>query len=300
MEDEHLRVACFARLQVLQAKFGPDIPYLGGLRDGFPFPTGRVPFLAPAKGIFRAQAQRGKAALSINTSTKSPYADREIPDGFLYAYRAGSADHADNRALRAAFVSQAPIVYFRATKPGWYCPVYPCYITADDPGAGFVVVTPGKMVGDVDELEPEPLQDTLERTYAVRTQRIRLHQAIFRRHVLDAYSGRCTVCRLREMPLLDAAHIIGDVEERGDPVVANGLSLCSIHHRAFDQDLVGISPNYVVHVSRRLLDDEDGPMLELLKGFHEAPIIVPARQAWKPDPVRLAERFERFASASLS
>jgi hypothetical protein len=49
------------------------------------------------------------------------------------------------------------------------------------------------------------------------------------------------------------------------PTVSNGLSLCVIHHRAFDQKLVGVSPEYVVHVSRRLLEDEDGPMLDLLK-----------------------------------
>ena len=33
------------------------------------------------------------------------------------------------------------------------------------------------------------------------------------------------------------------------------LSLCSIPHRAYDQDLVGISPGYDVHVAARLLDD---------------------------------------------
>jgi putative restriction endonuclease len=298
MEDEHLRSACFARLQILEARFGTDIPYRGGLNEGFPFVGERVPFLSPQKGIFRARVQQGAAALSINTSAKSPYADREIPDGFLYAYRAGAIDQPDNRALRAAFATRTPIVYFRATKPGWYCAVYPCYVTSDDPGAGFVVVTPGKMVGEVDSIEPEPLEDVLERTYKVREQRVRLHQAVFRRHVLDAYAGRCTICRLREMPLLDAAHITGDLEEKGDPVIANGLSLCSIHHRAFDQDLVGVSPEYEVHVSSRLLEDEDGPMLELLKGFHRQPIALPARHGWHPDRDRLAERFDRFATAS--
>lgn len=38
------------------------------------------------------------------------------------------------------------------------------------------------------------------------------------------------ICRLREVRLLDAAHIVGDVEEARDPVISNGLSLCSIHH----------------------------------------------------------------------
>jgi putative restriction endonuclease len=127
---------------------------------------------------------------------------------------------------------------------------------------------------------------------------VRLHQARFRGRVLIAYSSRCTICRLKETRLLDAAHIAGDLEIHGQPIVPNGLSLCSIHHRAFDENLVGISPDYGVHVSPRLLEDQDGPMLELLKGFHSSTIELPSRRAWRPDQERLAERFERFRAAS--
>ncbi len=298
MEDEHLRSACFASLDVLCAQFGEDVPYKSGLDAGFPFAGRRVPFLSPQKGIFRAAAQSGPAALSINTSAKSPYDDEELPQGFFYAYRAGSPDQPDNRALRAAFASQAPLVYFVATRAGWYRPLYPVYVVEDDPLARRVLVTPGRMVGPLDEPEPVLVEDALERRYAVREARVRLHQARFRGHVLVAYSSLCAICRLKEARLLDAAHIVGDLEQKGEPVVANGMSLCSIHHRAFDQDLVGVSPDYQVHVARRLREDEDGPMLELLKGFHGQPIIVPSRRSWKPDKARLAERFERFEVAS--
>jgi putative restriction endonuclease len=154
------------------------------------------------------------------------------------------------------------------------------------------------MIGPLDEPQPVLAADVLERKYAVRETRVRLHQARFRGHVLVAYSSLCAICRLKESRLLDAAHIAGDLEVKGDPVIANGLCLCSIHHRAFDQDLVGVSPDYEVHVSKRLLDDEDGPMLEVLKGFHQKAIVVPSRSAWKPDRVRLAERFERFAAVA--
>jgi putative restriction endonuclease len=126
---------------------------------------------------------------------------------------------------------------------------------------------------------------------------VRLHQWRFRGLVLPAYDYRCTICALKEERLLDAAHIIGDIERRGEPVVPNGVSLCSIHHRAFDQDLIGISPDYDVHVSRQLLDDTDGPMLEVLKGFHRQHIRLPARRSQRPDQERLALRFERFKSA---
>jgi putative restriction endonuclease len=190
------------------------------------------------------------------------------------------------------------LIYFIATQPGWYKPLYPAYLIADDPVTRRVLVSPGRMVGPVDERNPMQLEDSLERQYAVRETRVRLHQARFRGRVLVAYSNRCTICRLREARLLDAAHIVGDLEARGEPAVSNGLSLCSIHHRAFDQDVVGVSPNYTVHVAPRLLDDEDGPMLELLKAFHEKTIEVPSRRTWKPNRERLAERFDRFRAAS--
>src|SRR5439155_14535933 len=128
----------------------------------------------------------------------------------------------------------------------------------------------------------------------VRQVRTRLHQARFRGLVLPAYSDMCAICRLRELRLLDAAHIIGDAETTGAASVTNGLSLCSIHHRAFDQNLVGVSPDYEVRVSSRLLEDDDGPMLDLLKGFHGATIAVPTRRTWRPDRELLALRFEQF------
>jgi putative restriction endonuclease len=296
--DDALRASCFASLDVLCATHGEDVPYMGGLDAGFAFRGRRIPFLSPQKGIYRAAAQEGPEALSINTSVASPYDDEETSDGFFYAYRDGSIDQPDNRALRAAYAHAVPLIYFIATQPGRYKPLYPAYVIADDPLTRRVLVSPGRMVGPVDERNPAPLEDPLDRQYAVRETRVRLHQARFRGRVLLAYSNRCTICHLKEARLLDAAHIVSDLEAKGEPVVSNGLSLCSIHHRAFDQDLVGVSPNYTVHVARRLLVDEDGPMLELLKAFHEKTIEVPSRRTWKPDRERLAERFERFAAAS--
>jgi putative restriction endonuclease len=230
MSDEMLRAACFASLDVLCAQFGDDVPYRGGLDRGFPHGGRRIPFLSPQKGIFRAAAQTGPAALSINTSSKSPYGDAEVEDGYLYAYRSGAVDQPDNRALRYAYTEQIPIVYFVATRPGWYRPLYPSYILDDDPTQQRVLVSPGRMIGPLDEPEPTPLENQIERRYAVRESRVRLHQAVFRGRVLRAYSSTCTICRLKEVRLLDAAHIAGDLEANGEPIVPNGLSLCSIHH----------------------------------------------------------------------
>jgi putative restriction endonuclease len=298
MRDDDVRAACFAALDVLRAQFGDELRYAGALDRGFAFRGARIPFLSPQKGIFRARVQSGPAALSVNTSSKSPYDDEVTDDGFLYAYRDGAIDQPDNRALRAAHQLAVPLVYFVATRPGHYRANYPCFVEADLPAERRVLITPGKMVGPLDEREPVPLVDTIERRYAVRQTRIRLHQARFRGVVLPAYRERCTVCRLKELRLLDAAHIVADANPLGTPAVSNGLSLCSIHHRAFDEDLVGISPDYVVHVSKRLLDDEDGPMLEVLKGFQGQTIELPPRKAWQPDRDLLASRFDSFSAAS--
>jgi len=298
VSDEDVRSSCLHALAVLCAQFGEDIPYKGGLDRGFAFRGRRVPFLNYQKGIYRAAVQRGRAALSINTSYDSPYDDAQTDVGFLYAYRAGALDQADNRALRAAFDEQVPLVYFIGTRPGWYRPVFPTYVLADDPARRLVTIAVGRMAGPIDDQEATIADDPIERRYEVRQTRVRLHQARFRGRVLPAYRSQCAICQLKEIRLLDAAHILGDSDDHGDAVVSNGLSLCSIHHRAFDHDLVGVSPDLKVRVAQRLLEDEDGPMLDLLKRFDREPIVVPARRAWQPDRERLAIRFDRFLTAS--
>jgi hypothetical protein len=69
------------------------------------------------------------------------------------------------------------------------------------------------------------------------------------------------------------------------------------HHAAFDAHLIGIDPDFRIHVSDRLLDLHDGPFLELgLKGIAGTQIEMPRRAEDRPDRDRLALRFELFKS----
>lgn len=123
----------------------------------------------------------------------------------------------------------------------------------------------------------------------------RLHQSSFREAVITAYKGRCALSGLPEPLLLDAAHIVSDKDERlGQPVVPNGIPLSKIHHAAFDAHLIGIDPDYRLHVAERLLGQKDGPMLEALKLLSGGTIHLPGRVKDRPDRDRLAMRFERF------
>jgi hypothetical protein len=80
-------------------------------------------------------------------------------------------------------------------------------------------------------------------------------------------------------------------------VLVNGIPLSKIHHAAFDAHLIGIDPDYRLHVSDRLLRQNDGPMLEALKRLNGGTICFPDRERDRPDRERLAQRFERFKAA---
>jgi putative restriction endonuclease len=298
VRDDDVRSSCFAALDVLQAQYGPELPY-PALVAGFNFRGTKIPFLNRAYGIYRAAAQRGPAALSINSAfAQKRYQDEGTEDGVLYRYQDGPIDNHFNMWLRNAHILRVPIVYFIGTRPNWYRPEYPAFVEADYPEQRSVLISFGRMIGPYDEREPVHIDDSIERRYVVRLVKQRIHQAQFRGAVVPAYRERCAICSLRQIRLLDAAHIVPDADEHGKPLISNGLSLCSIHHRAFDEDLVGISPDREVRVSPRLLDDEDGPMLDLLKTFDGAALNVPAPAAWRPDRERLALRFERFLERS--
>jgi putative restriction endonuclease len=136
------------------------------------------------------------------------------------------------------------------------------------------------------------------RRYVERMTKARLHQRVFREQVLLAYTDSCTICRLRHPELLDAAHIIGDAEDDGDPVVPNGLAMCKIHHAAFDRHLLGVSPDHKVSINRGLLEEIDGPMLKHgLQEMHGVTIHLPTKRTERPDRERLSRRFERFQAS---
>ena len=81
--------------------------------------------------------------------------------------------------------------------------------------------------------------------------------------------------------------------EAGDPLVSNGLSLCSIHHRALDR-IWSEAPRTTASGWLSNCSRMKTGLLELLKGAHGAAIHVPERKAWRPDRELLARRFDRF------
>jgi putative restriction endonuclease len=88
-------------------------------------------------------------------------------------------------------------------------------------------------------------------------------------------------------------------EQFGQPIVSNGLPLTKIRHAAFDAHLIGVDPDYRIHVSDRLLEIRDGPFLELgLKRIAGQVIELPKRFEDRLNRDRLALRFELFKKAA--
>lgn len=314
MTDQHdlgLRRAALERVRELQARYTDLIP-VSVLREGFEFNGRRVSYGSFYAGIYRSAAQEGPAALClVTTSPKdgrpAPYEDEfdEVNESFTYRFRdpqkdtraARRAADADNRALLEAHRLQAPLIYFRGIAPGQYAVVAPAVITFVDEVARLVRLQAALPIMDTGEGGIRSDEDT--RRYATREAVHRLHQHRFRAAVLRAYSSRCAVCSLREASLLEASHIIDDRDPRGHATVVNGISLCAIHHLAYDRNLMGIDPEGVVHIAGRLLREIDGPMLKSgLQEFHGARILAPRRVDERPDPRRLEVRFGRFEQAA--
>lgn len=296
--DHALRIAALEKARVLSNTFNDIVP-LHALREGFNFQGRRVSFGSFQKGIHRSKEQTGPAALTLTTSAKSPYDD--VLDlearSIIYHYRSGPVDQADNRALRAAFELQSPLIYFLGIDPGQCQIVWPVFVTDDDPGSRIVLLEVGLPVRDTagDGLQTPP--DT--RRYKLTQVARRYHQAQFRREVMRAYHSRCAVCSLREPELIEASHIVRDTEPEGIAAVVNGIALCAIHHLAYDRNLLGIDPAGLVHIGARLLKEKDGPMLgQGIQGFHGAAIMRPRRPDDQPDPNRLAVRFGEFEHAA--
>jgi putative restriction endonuclease len=234
------------------------------------------------------------ATLSIVSSPTGPYDDRHVEGGlFHYDYRAGSTE-GDNAKLRRAFELGLPVILLQKIDNGIYVPVLPTYVVKDD-------ITNRQFILALDEslrfLASRVAPSAAEKRYAERVVQARLHQPVFRGKVIRAYRATCAICSLRHPDLLDAAHIIGDGESGGEPIVTNGLSLCKIHHAAYDRNLLGISPEFTVHIDQDLLNEVDGPMLRHgLQEMHGRSLILPIRRNELPDRDRLSIRFDRFRS----
>lgn len=287
-----------ALIDALADKFAQDAVLTSEQLGSFDFGFGPERIKANQKGIWNPKDYA--ATLTIVSDPAGQYDDGDHGDSlYRYSYERQPAGRdprgGSNVKLRAAMELQLPIIMLRKIGPGQYVPIMPVYVVADEPENQRFILALDESLRFIKD--PTHLTQD-ERRYADRVVKQRMHQPEFRAKVLRAYETKCTVCELKRAPLLDAAHITADSDELGLPVVSNGLSLCKIHHAAYDENILGISPDYVVHINKAVLLEVDGPMLKHgLQEMNARKIWLPKRASEQPDRDRLATKFEKFQNA---
>lgn len=136
-----------------------------------------------------------------------------------------------------------------------------------------------------------PVEDTL------RLVKCRVGQSFFREAVLSAYASKCCISGVSERRLLDACHIVPwteDVSNRLNP--KNGLCLNLFFHKAYDTHLLGISPDYDIKISKRLLETADAlDFRAYLAALHGRKVFLP--EHFLPSRDLLASHYEAFQKA---
>ncbi|MGH7151358.1 MAG: HNH endonuclease [Planctomycetota bacterium] len=112
-----------------------------------------------------------------------------------------------------------------------------------------------KEAGAGEEIPAERIESVpRERERVIRMIATRRREAGFRRRVLAAYNERCAMCHL-QLDLVEGAHILPVGDPRSTDDTDNGLALCSLHHEAYDDALVGVRPDYRIIVNETVIKD---------------------------------------------
>lgn len=298
--DTRFRISAFDYLAKLTLG-SADIPVRWNDLINFRFEGSSQPLIGQ-RGIWKPKIVN----LPISIATAPPKPGKPAPyddeirddDTIVYRYQGTDPDAHDNVLLRTLMWQKKPLIYFHGIESGVYLAAWPVFVNADDRRALSFTVDLSPMAAKHEGVAEIGAHQALKQYVFVPTKR-RLHQARFRARVMHAYGSRCSICRLGHEQLLDAAHIIPDHESAGTAETKNGLSLCKIHHAAFDGNIIGIDPDLVVHVREDILLEVDGPMLQHgikdMDGKHL--VVVPRKPIDRPARDLLDVRFSRFRSA---
>ena len=133
----------------------------------------------------------------------------------------------------------------------------------------------------IDEVE-SPFSTTKPKRQTGAYTKVR--DAGFRQAIMRLYDYTCAVCELRIVTMdgesaSEAAHIIPFRVSQNDDT-RNGVSLCKLHHWAFDRGLFSLSENHRVVVSG--LMSEDRPTEWKLTELEDTRIQLPDRVQFRP------------------
>ena len=294
--NDAIRAAAGLAIGKLIRERGTNVLAWSEINAGFRFREQQICFASKAVGIFKPKEVTDGVALSIKQVRPSrpgrvaPYDDRDLADG-LVAYRLEKSGR-DNDYLHQAWVRRIPLIFFRGVADGQYEVIYPVFVRSINSLRSEALIAIQDAVAE--EVGAAVEEQPLERLYSIGTRKTRQHQAAFRRRVLLAYGLRCAVSGLPLTRLLEAAHIIPDMRG-GEASVRNGIAMSTLHHAAYENDLIGIDPDGVIHVSEEIRSARDGPLLQYgLMRIDGQRVRLPQFEPHHPSRDFLSVRFDDF------
>ena len=323
--DWQVRVAAMVWLEKRRERTGSAVHGWRELVGGFPLGADWVKLKHPQMGIHRPP-EHCIYPISITTSLSDPYGDvlqaagRELRYRFKGRVASGASgglgprdrrgqltqtDNASNRGLRSLMRLGWPLIHFRAVASGEYLAVAPVVILNEDPVTQTFGVAMGAELGVYAGLAQDlvasgaalPAPWALDLDAYRGGAALRVAEGVFRHRILDAYGRRCAACSVSAPPLLDAVRIVGcwtASDSRALPLaggyhVRNGLSLCKLHHAAYDQRYLGITPDYRVE-----LRGDIAAAAGVGGTRTQARLHLPSRDEQRPSPHLLEVRYEEF------
>ncbi len=147
-------------------------------------------------------------------------------------------------------------------------------------------------VDKVDDTEIEAKIKNNARKEVIASIKRKYREHDFRHRVLTAYAHTCACCGV-QLKLVEAAHIIPVASDTSTDETTNGVSLCSLHHKAYDQNLLSFDEKYRIEVSNDSVVSLKklglvGGLASFQNQLREA-IILPADKRDYPAPVYIKE-----------
>jgi hypothetical protein len=222
----------------------------------------------------------GTKAILLFSSVKGPYSDRSDEDIIYYSGEGIVGDQKLTNANKALVNSNSEgrvIFGFEKTDPKSTEWVYMGLLKVLDydylPQNGRKVYefkiqkmqfeNPEIILKEQEELVNEAISSepvlTEIRDTKQTFRKIKVRSAAFKTKIKELYEDSCAVCGIRrynkaQNPEVEAAHIY-PVEKDGTDDLRNGLSLCKLHHWAFDGGLFVIEDNFEIKVLPDILND---------------------------------------------
>jgi len=141
----------------------------------------------------------------------------------------------------------------------------------------------------VDDTFLQPLSELpSEREFAISSTRKAIRASDFRSRVLGAYGSRCAICGM-QIRLIDAAHILPVSIPSSTDETSNGVALCALHHRAYDNSLITFRPDYKLEYNKKLTEElvrvglDEG--LEEFLGHLPVMLQIPVEESLRPKDV---------------